>query len=89
MDQKFLFGGSIGYGDSYLEFTFRHFKVFRRHAIVHDAAGAVGAQIGEGPGYCWTRTKFMFAWSHDWTTHLPLRKTLFTFHFQICRLLKQ
>ena len=27
MNQKFNFGGTIGYGDSYLEFLFRHFKV--------------------------------------------------------------
>ena len=26
MNQKFNFGGTIGYGNSYLEFLFRHFK---------------------------------------------------------------
>ena len=52
MDQKFEFGGTIGYGDSYLEFLFRHFKVFRLHALLHDAAGAVRAHSGKGPGYC-------------------------------------
>ena len=31
----------------------------------------------------------MLAWSRDWTTLLPLRKTLSTHHFQLCRLLKQ
>ena len=41
MEQKFEFGGPTGYGDSYLEFLFRHFKKFRKHAILHDAAGAV------------------------------------------------
>ena len=52
MDQKFIFGGrTIGYGDSYLEFLFRHFKVFRLHIILHDAAGTVRAQSGKGPGY--------------------------------------
>ena len=30
----------------------------------------------------------MFALSRDWTTLLPLRKTLFAFHFETCRLLK-
>ena len=54
MDQKLKFGGTIGYGDSYLEFLFRHFKVFRLHAILHDAAGAVRAHSGRGPGYCFT-----------------------------------
>ena len=53
MDQKFKFGGTIGYGDSYLEFLFRHFKVFRLHAILQDAAGGERAHSGEGPGYCY------------------------------------
>ena len=43
----------FGYGDSYLQFLFRHFKVFRLRAIVHDAAGAVGAHSGKGTGYCY------------------------------------
>ena len=51
MDQKFKFGGTIGYGKSYLEFLFRHFKVFRLHAILQDAAAAVHAHSGKGPGY--------------------------------------
>ena len=53
MDQKFKFGGTIGYGDSYLEFLFRHFKIFRLHTKLHDAAGAVRAHSGKGPGYCY------------------------------------
>ena len=53
LDQKFQFGGTIGYGDRYLAFLIRHFKVFRLHAILHDAAGAVGAHSGKGPGYCY------------------------------------
>ena len=53
MDQKFKFGGTIGSGDSYLEFLFRHFKVFRLHATLHDAAGAVRSQSGKPPGYCY------------------------------------
>ena len=53
MDQKINFGGAIGYGDSYFEYLFRHFKVFRLHAILHDAAGAVRAHSGKGPGYCY------------------------------------
>ena len=51
VDQSFMHGGKIGYGDSYLELLFRLFKVFRLHAILHDAAGAVRTHIGEGPGY--------------------------------------
>ena len=53
MDQKFKFGGTIGYGNSYLEFSFRHFKLFRLHSILYDAAGAVRGYSGEGPGYCY------------------------------------
>ena len=53
MDQKFKLGGTIGYGNSYVEFLFRHFKVFRLHAIVYDAAGAVPAHSGKRPGYCY------------------------------------
>ena len=50
-DQKFKFGGTMVYGNSYLEFLFRHFKVFTLHAILHDVAGAVQAHSGNGPGY--------------------------------------
>ena len=32
---------------------FRHFKVFRLHAILHNAAGAVPAHSAKGPGYCY------------------------------------
>ena len=39
MDQKYKFGGTIGCGDSYLDSVFRYSKVFRLHAILHDAAG--------------------------------------------------
>ena len=53
MDQKTNFGRTIGYGNSYLEFIFRQFKKFRLHAILHDAAGAVWAYSGKGPGYCY------------------------------------
>ena len=53
MDQKIKFGGTIGCGNSYLELLIRHFKIFRLHAILHDAAGAVRAHSGKGPGYCY------------------------------------
>ena len=53
MDQKFKFGGTIGYGDSYLDSVFRYSKVFRLHPKLHDAAGAVRLQTGKGPGYCY------------------------------------
>ena len=53
MDQQFIFGGTIGYGDSYLDFVLRNSKVIRLHAILHDAAGAVRLQTGKGLGYCY------------------------------------
>ena len=53
-DQKFKFDGTIGYGNSYLEFVFSPLKISRLHAIVHDATGAVQELIGESPGYCYT-----------------------------------
>ena len=51
--QKYPFGGLIGYGNSYLESVFRYPKVFRLHAILHDAAGAVRSHTGKGSGYCY------------------------------------
>ena len=50
MDQNFKFGGTFGYGDSYLELLCHHFKVIGLHAILHDAAGAVRAHSGRGSG---------------------------------------
>ena len=52
MDQKFKFGGLIGYGNSFLDSVFRYSKVLRLHAKLHDAAGALRSQSGKGPGYC-------------------------------------
>ena len=53
MNQKLKFGGKICYGDSYFDSVFRYSKVFRLHAILHDAAGAVRLQTGKAPGYCY------------------------------------
>ena len=52
MNQKRMFDGTIGYRDLYLEFLFCHFKVFRLHAILHDAVEAVRAHSGKSPGRC-------------------------------------
>ena len=52
MDQKIEFGGTIGYGDSFLEFLFHHFKVFRLFAILQGTTIAVLAHSGKAPGYC-------------------------------------
>ena len=53
MNQKFPFGRLNGYRNSYLDSVFRYSKVFRLHAILHDAAGAVPAHSGKGHGYCY------------------------------------
>ena len=53
MDQKINFGGTIGYGDSYLEFLFSLFKVFSLHGKLNDDVGAVWTHSGRGPGYCY------------------------------------
>ena len=53
MDQKFKFGGLNGYGNSCLDSVFRYPKVFRLHALLHDAAGAVSSHSSKGPGYCY------------------------------------
>ena len=53
MDQKINFGGLIGYGNSCLDSVFRYFKVFRLHAVLHDAAEAVRSHAAKGPGYCY------------------------------------
>ena len=33
---------------------FCHFKLCKRHAILHDAAGLLRSHGGKGPGYCYT-----------------------------------
>ena len=53
MDQKFKFGGLIGYGNSYLDTVLRYSKVFGLRAILHDAAGALRSHTGKGPDYCY------------------------------------
>ena len=53
VDQKFIFGEVVGCDDAYLEFLVRHFKLFRLHAKLHDAAGAVHVGSGKRSGYCY------------------------------------
>ena len=92
MYQKFKFGGLIGYGSSYLDSVFRYSKVFTLHAILHVCCWSSSITYWQRTWlllHDWTRTKFMFAWSRDWTTLLPLRINLSTLHFQLCWLLKQ
>ena len=53
VDQKFPFGGLIGYGNSYLDSVCRYSKVIRLNAILHDAAGEIRSHTDKGPGYCY------------------------------------
>ena len=54
MDQKFEFGGAIGYRGSYLESSRYHSKLLWLHAVLKDAVGAVGSFSSGGPGCCYT-----------------------------------
>ena len=53
MDQKFPFGGLIGYGNSCMDYFFAKSKIFRLHAILHDSAGSVKSTTTKGPGFCY------------------------------------
>ena len=53
MNQKLKFGGLIGNGNFHLDSAFRYSKVFRLHALPHDAAGAVRSHRGKGLSYCY------------------------------------
>lgn len=52
------YGGLIGIGNSYLEALFNISKIFRLHAVLHDAAGCVKREHNEGPGYCYLMKYF-------------------------------
>lgn len=47
------FGGMIGIGNSRLHRYLARYKLFRLHAIIHDAAGLVKSRYNSGPGYCY------------------------------------
>ena len=51
MDQKIKFGGLLGCGNSCFDTVFRYSEVFRLHAKLRDAVGAVRSHSGTGPGY--------------------------------------
>ena len=51
------FGGLIGRGNSNLDFFFKCFKVFRLHAIFHDAFGFMKSKYNVGPGYVYAILK--------------------------------
>ena len=51
------FGGLIGPGNSGLDAWFKHFKIFRLHAIFHDAFGFMRSNFSIGPGYVYALTE--------------------------------
>ena len=66
------------------EFMFFHSMAFRIQAKTHGAAGAVRSKIGKSLWllfHDWTRTKFLCAWSRNWTT-LSLLKLFLPFIFK-------
>ena len=70
MDTNFRFGGTNGYGDSFLEFFFRHFKIYRLHAILHDAAGALRANSSKGLAYYYMTERGPNSWLFGHVTKL-------------------
>ena len=58
INQKFPYGGLIGYGNSFSDFFFARLKVFRLHAILQHSAGAVKASTNKGTGYCYILPNF-------------------------------
>ncbi len=53
VNEKCPYGGIIGCGNSNLDILFKYSKIFRLHAILHDAAGFIKSEFDEGPGYCY------------------------------------
>ena len=45
IDQKSPFRGLIGHGNSYMDYFFANYKIFRRHAIPHEFAVSVKSTI--------------------------------------------
>ena len=92
MDHKHKLGGTIGYIDSYSEFLFRHFKVFRLHAILHYATGAVRAHIDKSSVDCYMFGRGPNSCSLGHVTGLlfcPYVKHFLPSFFEFCRLSKQ
>ena len=51
VNEECPFGGIIGVGDSYLENFLGFFKLFKLHAVLHDASGFMKTKYSTGPGY--------------------------------------
>ena len=58
IDKKNSFWGSIWIRKSLYGLFFAVSKIFRLHAILHDAAGSVKYTTYKGPGYCYILPRF-------------------------------
>lgn len=54
------FGGIIGIDNSKLDYFLNRFKIFRLHAVLHDASGYMKSKYNIGPGYCYFFKNFPF-----------------------------
>ena len=48
------YGGLISIGDSWLENILGKYKIFRLHAVLHDASGYMKRKFNVGPGYVYS-----------------------------------
>lgn len=60
-DMEARYGGLIGIGNSRLDKYLSRYKIFRLHAVLHDAAGHVKRVYNTGPGYSYI-IPFPFNW---------------------------
>ena len=51
------YGGLIGPGKSYMDRCLNYFKLFRMHAVFHDAFGFMKSNFDLGPGYVYAVTE--------------------------------
>ena len=42
-----------------MDYFFTNSKIFRLHAVLHDAAGFVKSTTYKGPGYCYVLSRFL------------------------------
>ena len=88
--RKNLFLSVCSYGVSHLGKMFRFSKLFRLHAILHDAACAVHLLNGKGPGHCYkiSRGPIWCLLRHvTLEFSIVLLETVSSLHFHFSRLL--
>ena len=83
VDQKYIFGRTIGYGYSYLEINFiisKYLDYTQYHMVLLEQCGNIVAKVQ--PTVTWVgEDKIHVTRSRDWTTLLLLRKTVSALHF--------